>query len=124
LGSVFGAVTCLSRFFVQFFRSWTLTDSNSVVDCAVPILDCRIIRAYVLEFLYLSVAKLLVLHRMSNFAAAKGDVMSRRLALGGRVVIAAVVLGNVLGFCGNVATAVSAKKCGDAYNFEPSCIDI
>ncbi len=66
-----------------------------------------------LEFLCLSVAKLLVLHRMSNFAAAKGDDMSRRLAVVERVMMAAVVLGDMVGFCGNVATAVCAKKCGE-----------
>ena len=71
---------------------------------------------YAIEFLCLSVAKLLVLHRMADFAVAKGDGLSRRLAVGGRVVIAAVVLGTVVGLCGNVAAAVLFKQVGDLSN--------
>jgi hypothetical protein len=66
-----------------------------------------------MEFLCLSVAKLLVLHRMADFAVAKGDGMSRRLAVGGRVVMAVVVAGTVAGLCGNVAAAVYSKEAGD-----------
>ena len=79
-------------------------------------------------------AKLLVLHRMmdvistlnhirlrpdvdnADFAVPKGDGLSRRLALGGRVVVAAVVVGNVVGLCGNVAAAVLTKQVGDLFN--------
>jgi len=68
---------------------------------------------YAIEFLCLSVAKLLVLHRMAHFALAKVDGMSRRLAVGGRVVMAAVVVGNVAGLCANVVAAVYIKKAGD-----------
>ncbi len=68
---------------------------------------------YPLEFLCLSVAKLMVLHRMADFALDKGDGMSRRMAVGGRVVMAAVVVGNVVGLCANAAAAVYAKQAGD-----------
>ena len=71
---------------------------------------------YGMEFLCLSVAKLLVLHRMADFAVAKRDGMSRRLAVGGRVVMAVVVAGNVAGLCGNVAAAVLCKQVGDLSN--------
>ena len=71
---------------------------------------------YAIEFLCLSVAKLLVLHRMADFAVPKGDGLSRRLAVGGRVVMAAVVVGNVAGLCGNVAAAVLTKQTGDLSN--------
>jgi hypothetical protein len=71
---------------------------------------------YAIEFLCLSVAKLLVLHRMADFAVPKSDGLSRRLAVGGRVVMAAVVVGNVVGLCGNVATAVLHKQAGDLNN--------
>jgi len=54
-----------------------------------------------------------VLQRMADFAAAKGDGMSRRLAVGGRVVMAVVDVGNVVGLCGNVAAAVYSKEAGD-----------
>jgi hypothetical protein len=62
------------------------------------------------------VAKLLVLHRMADFAVPKGDGLSRRLAVGGRVVMAAVVVGNVVGLCANVAAAVLSKQTGDFAN--------
>jgi hypothetical protein len=68
---------------------------------------------YAIEFLCLSVAKLLVLHRMADFGVPKGDGLSRRLSVGGRVVMAAVVVGNVVGLCGNVAAAVLTKQAGD-----------
>jgi hypothetical protein len=71
---------------------------------------------YAIEFLCLSVAKLLVLHRMADFAVPKSDGLSRRLAVGGRVVMAAVVVGNVAGLFGNIATAVLNKQVGDLAN--------
>ena len=71
---------------------------------------------YAIEFLCLSVAKLLVLHRMADFGVPKGDGLSRRLAVGGRVVMATVVVGNVVGLCGYVAAAVLSKQAGDLAN--------
>ena len=58
------------------------------------------------EFLCLSAAKLMVLDRMMQFAMPKGDGVSRRWVVGGRVVMSAVVAGNVVRLGGNVATAV------------------
>jgi hypothetical protein len=71
---------------------------------------------YGIEFLCLSVAKLLVLHRMQKYAVANEDGLSRSLAVRGRVVMAAVVVGNVVGLCGNVAAAVLFKQVGDLSN--------
>ena len=71
---------------------------------------------YAIEFMCLSVAKLLVLHRMADFAVPKSDGLSRRLVVGGRVVMAAVVRGNVVGLCGNVAAAVYFTESGDLYS--------
>jgi hypothetical protein len=71
---------------------------------------------YAIEFLCLSVAKLLVLHRMADFAVPKSDGLFRRLDVGGRVVMAAVVVGNVVGLCDNVAAAVLFKQLGDLDN--------
>jgi hypothetical protein len=71
--------------------------------------------AYAIEFLCLSAAKLMVLDRMSDFAAGQGDRMRKRWAAGGRVVLAVVVLGNAVGLAANVAAAVySAKAAGAA----------
>ena len=72
--------------------------------------------AYAIEFLCLSVAKLLVLHRMADFAVPKGDGLSRRFAVWGRVVMAAVVVGNVVGLCANAASAAYAVESGNLYS--------
>jgi hypothetical protein len=64
---------------------------------------------YAIEFLCLSVAKLMVLDRMTDFAC-QGDGMSRRWVVGGRVVMAAVVAGQCGGLGGNVAAAVYFER--------------
>ena len=62
---------------------------------------------YAVEFLCLSAAKLLVLDRMSDFAAGGAP---RRWAVGGRIVMAAVIAGSVAGLAGNVAAAVYFER--------------
>ncbi len=59
---------------------------------------------YAIEFLCLSTAKLLVLDRMSDFLASGGS--SRLRVAAGRIVMAAVVVGNLVGLAGNIAAAV------------------
>ncbi len=71
--------------------------------------------AYAVEFLCLSTAKLMVLDRMMDFVVKRDD-MTRRLALAGRLVLAVVVVGNIVGFCGNVAAAVYYRESGDLNN--------
>jgi hypothetical protein len=64
---------------------------------------------YGLEFLCLSAAKLMVLDRMSSFAAPQGALDRRplwRWVAAGRAVMAVVVLGNAVGFAANVAAVV------------------
>ena len=121
VGSVFGAVTWAAwmQFLVAFFTSAThgLSPSQSQLLLAQgQYWSAAFYVTYAIEFLCLSVAKLLVLHRMADFAVPKGDGLSRRLAVGGRVVMAAVVVGNVVGLCGNVAAAVLTKQTGDLFN--------
>jgi hypothetical protein len=71
--------------------------------------------AYAIEFFCLSAAKLMVLDRMMEFAMPKRDGVSRRWVVGGRVVMAAVVAGNVVGLGGNVAAAVYFERTAE-YN--------
>jgi hypothetical protein len=68
---------------------------------------------YAIEFLCLSAALLMVLDRMSMFAAPD---MPRRWALAGRVVMAVVVLGNAVGLAANAAAAVHYQKAAQAMN--------
>ncbi len=73
--------------------------------------------SYAIEFLCLSAAKLMVLDRMNEFAAGHNwqDVgMRNRWAAGGRIVMAAVVLGNTAGLAANIAAAVYAQKAAEA----------
>jgi len=121
LGSVFGAVTWAAWMMTLVWifsesqvpsgdnaQSWAMY-ANSQFAYWYSVFSIT----YAIEFLCLSVAKLLVLDRMADFAVPKGDGMSKRLAVGGRVVMAVVVLGNVVGLCANVAAAVFYKKAGD-----------
>jgi hypothetical protein len=58
----------------------------------------------------LSVAKLMVLERMSTYGAQQGEVMRRRLIFGGRVVLTVVFLGNSVGLAASAAAAVYLQK--------------
>jgi hypothetical protein len=118
IGSVFGAVSWSSwmQNLVANFNGSApgLTRAQSASwNASGQYWTAAFLITYGIEFLCLSVAKLMVLDRMMEFAAKGGDAMSRRLAVGGRVVMAVVVVGNVVGLCGNIAAAVYYKEAGD-----------
>jgi hypothetical protein len=71
---------------------------------------------YAIEFLCLSAARLMVLDRMSHFAAGQDEVTRKRWAAGGRMVMAVVVLGNAVGLAANVAAAVHAQRAAEAFS--------
>jgi hypothetical protein len=119
VGSVFGAVTW-AAWMQALMRNFTVSSTPALSPAQAYSLlaqaqywGAEFYLTYAIEFLCLSVAKLLVLHRMADFAVSEGNRLSRRLAVGGRVVMAAVVVGNVVGLCGNVAAAVLSKQAGD-----------
>jgi hypothetical protein len=121
VGSVFGAVTW--AFWMQFLSAFFTTSTPGLSRAQVQLLAAQaqywfaaFCVPYAIEFMCLSVAKLLVLHRMADFGVPEGDGLSRCLAVGGRVVMAAVVVGDVVGLCGNVAAAVLHKQNGDLIN--------
>lgn len=68
---------------------------------------------YPCEFMCLSAAKLLVLDRMAEFAVHRGDSIRKRMVLGGRIVMAVVVLGNALGLFTNIASVVHYLKASE-----------
>ncbi len=68
---------------------------------------------YPIEFLCLSSAKLMMLDRMANFAILQGESVRKRLILGGRIVMAVVVLGNVVGLISNIASAAQYSKAAE-----------
>jgi len=69
-----------------------------------------------IEFLCLSVAKLMVLERMADFAVAKADDTSRRVDVWGRIVMAAVILGNVVIVGSSVAAVVLFKETASLFS--------
>jgi hypothetical protein len=69
---------------------------------------------YPIDFLCLSAARLMVLDRMSYFAAGQDDDARKRWAAGGRMVMMVVVLGNTVGLAANVAAAVHAQRAAEA----------
>jgi hypothetical protein len=69
---------------------------------------------YAMVFLCLSTAKLMVLDRMSVFAAPPGTRLQKRWTVAGRVVMAVVVLGNAVGLAANVRAAVHYQKAAEA----------
>ena len=120
-GSCFGAVTWAARMmqlengfnaqdafsrrdFVQQWSLFALTHSWFAVFLVM----------YAIEFLCLSAARLMVLDRMSDFAAGQDEVTRKRWAAGGRMVMAVVVLGNAVGLAANVAAAVHIQRAAEA----------
>jgi hypothetical protein len=120
-GSCFGAVTWAARM-IQLVDNFKGNDAGSRRD-RVQLLS-SFARSYswgavfqvmyAIEFMCLSAAKLMVLDRMSDFAAGQDEVTRKRWAAGGRMVMAVVVLGNAVGLAANVAAAVHGQSAADA----------
>jgi hypothetical protein len=68
---------------------------------------------YAVEFLCLSAAKLMVLDRMSMFAAPEGTGIRRMWVKAGRIVMAVVVLGNAVGLAANFVSASQYQKASE-----------
>ena len=119
-GSCVGVVAWASNmiFLVNIF---TANDSADVVQLTSQFAlayrwTSAFLVTYGLEFLCLSAAKLMVLDRMSSFAAPQGTLDRRplwRWVAAGRAVMAVVVLGNAVGFAANVAAAVHYHQAAD-----------
>jgi hypothetical protein len=120
-GSCFGAVTWAARM-MQFENSFNTNDAFSrrdfVQQSSLFALSYSwaavFLVMYAIEFMCLSAARLMVLDRMSYFAAGQDEGTRKRWAAGGRVVMAAVVLGNAVGLAANVAAAVHIQRAAEA----------
>ncbi len=120
-GSCFGAVTWAARM-MQLENDFNGQDAFSRGDFVQG--DSLAARSYswaavflvmyAIEFLCLSAARLMVLDRMSDFAAGQDEVTRKRWAAGERMVMAVVVLGNAVGLAANVAAAVHAQRAAEA----------
>ena len=76
---------------------------------------------YAVEFLCMCAAKLMVLDRMSVFAAPQGTRLQKRWATAGRVVMAVVVLGNAVGLAAHAAAAAFFSRCFDGACCRSAC---
>jgi hypothetical protein len=116
-GSCFGTVVWAAKmmYFVAVFtsRKQSPAEKSSLLAVADS-WTSAILMTYAIEFLCLCAAKLLVLDRMSVFAAPQGTRMRMWWAAAGRVVMAAVILGDAVGLAANAAAAVYYQKAADA----------
>jgi hypothetical protein len=120
-GSCFGAVTWAAKM-MQLENGFNGSDAFSRRDFVQQTSLFAISHSwaavfavmYAIEFLCLSAARLMVLERMSYFAAGQDEVARKRWAAGGRMVMAAVVLGNTVGLAANVAAAVHIQRAAEA----------
>ena len=117
-GSSFGVVTWVAwmQFLVNFFKGENfITNGNRPewMKSFAQAYNWRVVFTitYATEFLCLSVALLMVLDRMSDFAAtSKADTAFKRWVVGSRLVLSTVVLGNAVGLAGNIAAALSFRQ--------------
>jgi hypothetical protein len=115
-GSCFGVVTWAAR----MMNLVTVYESNDASVFAQQLSLVAIsyrwgavfVLSYAIEFMCLSAAKLMVLDRMSVFAAGRDS--GKRWVVGGRMVMAVVVLGNAVGLAANVASAVHVLRAAEA----------
>ena len=120
-GSCFGAVTWAARM-MQLENAFNGQDANSRRDF-VPQTSLFALShswnavylvTYAIEFLCLSAGKLMVLDRMSVYAAGQDEGSRKRWAAAARAVMAVVVLGNAVGLAANIAAAVHAQRAAEA----------
>jgi hypothetical protein len=114
-GSCFGVVAWTASM-ISRARLFEANDAQTVVEyVSLLALSYRwravFLVTYAIEFLCLSAALLMVLDRMSAFAAPD---MRRLWVLAGRVVMAAVVLGNAVGLAANAAAAEFYQRAAQA----------
>ena len=119
-GSCVGAVAWAAQMmdYVYFFESDSssiLAENQSLIASA-NIWFAVFLVMYAVEFMCLSAAKLMVLDRMSVFAAPEGTSARRWWAAASRIVMAVAVLGNAVGLAANVAAAVQYQKTSEAYS--------
>ncbi len=118
-GSFFGAVAWAARMMnlVNAFKgdddSATYAETASLMALAYS-WNSAFLVTYSVEFLCMCAAKLMVLDRMMVFAAQPGAGMPKLWAAAGRVVMAAVVLGNAVGLAVNAAAAVHNQNAAQA----------
>ncbi len=118
-GSCVGAVAYAARMMLLVNDFKTYDSSDPTERASLAALSYSFFPAYLvtyaIEFLCMCAALLMVLDRMSVFAAPDAGVHKRWTAVG-RIVMAVVVLGNAVGLAANIASAVEYRKAADYMN--------
>ena len=120
-GSCFGAMAWAALMF-NLLNAFKANDGSRTTDLAqitalfAPAYNwfSAFLVTYAIEFLCMCAAKLMVLDRMTGFVALQSSYAQTRWAAAGRVVMAAVVLGNAVGLAANAAAAVHFQKAAAA----------
>jgi hypothetical protein len=125
-GSCIGAVSWASRLITQLnsFRADDLlsTGNAEVYPQAFSIFalayswEAAHEVTFAIDFLFLSAAQLMVLDRMSDFVTSQGDIARKWWVIGGRAVMAAVVLCNAAGLAASITAAVFFQKSAGAFS--------
>jgi hypothetical protein len=117
-GNCAGAVAWSARIIniVSFFKSYAVSDpvQQAPLSALAHSWRAAFLVPYAVEFLCMCAAQLMVLDRLSVFAAQQDEGLQTRLALAGRAVMAAVVLGNAVGLAASAAAAVHYQKAAQA----------
>jgi hypothetical protein len=124
-GSCVGAVAWAARMMllVNLFKANQEVQEMSLFGALSYSWASAFVVMYAIEFMCLSAANLMVLDRMSVFAAPQGTRLQTRWAAAGRVVMAAVVLGNAAGLAANIAAAVHYHKAAQAASTASAAFD-
>ena len=95
----------------------TMADNQLVNEQLATVLQCTAAFYFLFPFElgFSIIAKLLVLHRMKQFAQRK-SVHPRRWLLAGRVLVALTVVCISVGILGNIVTAIHYSKSGDLFS--------
>jgi hypothetical protein len=117
-GSCFGAATWVLRmmqfsYYIKSLRSSDVIEQYSMLALSYSYRPSFTV-TYAVEFLCLSVAKLLVLDRMSDFSVPESDSLRKRVLIAWWCVLVGVVLGNSIGLLTNIVAAVFFQKAANA----------
>ncbi len=122
-GCCFGAFTWSARLQVRLHTLSSNLESGSTLESLARQSASRSVAfqwraaytvTYAIEFLFLSIAKLVVLERMMEFSSPQSPNKSKRWVLGERLVVGLVLFGNLVGLAGNITSSTYFKAAADS----------
>jgi hypothetical protein len=122
-GCCFGAFTWSARLQVRLYTLASTLESGTTIESLARLSASRSVAfnwraaytvTYAIEFLFLSIAKLVVLERMIEFSAPQSASKSKRWVFAERIVVGLVVFGNLVGLAGNIASSTYFKAAANS----------